>query len=171
MRIIIAMPKAIFFDAAGTLIRLTKSVGAHYALVAERQGLKLDPEQLDARLRERLEGNADASRDRRTARRRRQRLVARPGRASCSIASLRGSIRSIATLFSRPPMGTLRRLAFGNFIPRCAMCSTRWRRVTSWRSFQISMAGCALFSSTWRSRNISGTFFFPANWARINPIR
>jgi len=40
------MPKGIFFDAAGTLIRLTKSVGAHYALVAERQGLTLDPEQL-----------------------------------------------------------------------------------------------------------------------------
>jgi putative hydrolase of the HAD superfamily len=46
MRMIIAMPRAIFFDAAGTLIRLTKSVGAHYALVAERQGLTLDPRQL-----------------------------------------------------------------------------------------------------------------------------
>ena len=43
---IIAMPRAIFFDAAGTLIRLTKSVGAHYALVAERQGYTLDAEQL-----------------------------------------------------------------------------------------------------------------------------
>ncbi len=41
------MPRAIFFDAAGTLIRLTKSVGTHYALVAARQGLTLDPEQLD----------------------------------------------------------------------------------------------------------------------------
>ena len=40
------MPRAIFFDAAGTLIRLTKSVGSHYALVAERQGLKLDPGEL-----------------------------------------------------------------------------------------------------------------------------
>ena len=40
------MPRAIFFDAAGTLIRLTKSVGSHYALVAERQGLKLDPDEL-----------------------------------------------------------------------------------------------------------------------------
>ncbi len=40
------MTRAIFFDAAGTLIRLTKSVGAHYALVAERQGLMLDPGQL-----------------------------------------------------------------------------------------------------------------------------
>lgn len=40
------MPRAIFFDAAGTLIRLTKSVGAHYALVAERQGLALDPDEL-----------------------------------------------------------------------------------------------------------------------------
>lgn len=41
------MIKAIFFDAAGTLIRLTKSVGAHYALVARRQGLALDPAELD----------------------------------------------------------------------------------------------------------------------------
>ena len=40
------MPRAIFFDAAGTLIRLTKSVGAHYAMVAQRQGLALDPDQL-----------------------------------------------------------------------------------------------------------------------------
>ena len=41
------MPKAIFFDAAGTLIRLTNSVGHHYALVAVRQGLRLDPKALD----------------------------------------------------------------------------------------------------------------------------
>jgi putative hydrolase of the HAD superfamily len=41
------MPRAIFFDAAGTLIRLTKSVGTNYAQVAERQGLALDPMQLD----------------------------------------------------------------------------------------------------------------------------
>ena len=41
------MAKAIFFDAAGTLIRLTKSVGTNYALVAARQGLALDPAQLD----------------------------------------------------------------------------------------------------------------------------
>ena len=61
------MPRAIFFDAAGTLIRLTKSVGAHYALVADRQGLALDPEQLDPGLRDRLEGNATPSRDRRAA--------------------------------------------------------------------------------------------------------
>ena len=40
------MRKGIFFDAAGTLICLTKSIGAHYALVANRQGLTLDPEQL-----------------------------------------------------------------------------------------------------------------------------
>lgn len=43
----ILMPKAIFFDAAGTLIRLTKSVGQHYALIADRQGLVLDPAALD----------------------------------------------------------------------------------------------------------------------------
>lgn len=42
------MLKAIFFDAAGTLIRLTKSVGHHYSLVAQRQGLALDTKVLDA---------------------------------------------------------------------------------------------------------------------------
>ena len=41
------MPRAIFFDAAGTLIRLTKSVGQHYALVAQRQGLLLPSKNLD----------------------------------------------------------------------------------------------------------------------------
>src|SRR5712691_12139018 len=41
------MRRAIFFDAAGTLIRLTKSVGAHYALIAARQGLALDAAQVD----------------------------------------------------------------------------------------------------------------------------
>jgi len=41
-------PKAIFFDAVGTLFYLTKTVGDHYALVAEEVGLKLDAEKLDA---------------------------------------------------------------------------------------------------------------------------
>src|SRR4029453_536569 len=41
------IPKTIFFDAVGTLIRLTKSVGQHYALVAQRQGLVLDAAALD----------------------------------------------------------------------------------------------------------------------------
>ncbi|MEO8439261.1 MAG: HAD-IA family hydrolase [Spartobacteria bacterium] len=41
------MRKAIFLDAAGTLIRLTKSVGWHYALVARRQGLELDADELN----------------------------------------------------------------------------------------------------------------------------
>lgn len=41
------MRKAIFFDAAGTLIRLTKSVGENYALVATRQGLALDAAEVD----------------------------------------------------------------------------------------------------------------------------
>ncbi len=41
------MTRAIFFDAAGTLIRLTKSVGSNYALVAQRQGLRLDSAALD----------------------------------------------------------------------------------------------------------------------------
>jgi putative hydrolase of the HAD superfamily len=39
--------KAVFFDAVGTLIRLTKTVGQHYALVAERQGLRFDSNALD----------------------------------------------------------------------------------------------------------------------------
>ncbi len=41
------MVKAIFFDAAGTLFYLTKTVGYHYALVGREIGLKLDPKQLD----------------------------------------------------------------------------------------------------------------------------
>jgi putative hydrolase of the HAD superfamily len=39
--------KAIFFDGAGTLIHLPKSVGHHYALVGERVGLALDAAALD----------------------------------------------------------------------------------------------------------------------------
>ncbi|CAN5412690.1 HAD-IA family hydrolase [soil metagenome] len=41
------MRRAIFFDAAGTLLRLTKSVGEHYALVGERQSLTLEAAALD----------------------------------------------------------------------------------------------------------------------------
>jgi len=41
------MIKAIFFDAAGTLFYLTKTVGYHYALVGEKIGLELDAEKLD----------------------------------------------------------------------------------------------------------------------------
>src|SRR3954466_8787299 len=37
----------IFFDAAGTLVYLPKSVGHHYAFVGERIGLRLDPAHLD----------------------------------------------------------------------------------------------------------------------------
>jgi putative hydrolase of the HAD superfamily len=40
-------PKAIFFDAAGTLIYLTKTVGEHYALAGDEIGLKLDAVKLD----------------------------------------------------------------------------------------------------------------------------
>jgi putative hydrolase of the HAD superfamily len=39
--------KAIFFDAAGTLIHLPESVGRHYAFVGERIGLHLDASALD----------------------------------------------------------------------------------------------------------------------------
>jgi putative hydrolase of the HAD superfamily len=41
------MLKAIFFDGAGTLIHLPKSVGYHYALVGTRVGLDLDVAALD----------------------------------------------------------------------------------------------------------------------------
>ena len=41
------MIKAIFFDAAGTLIHLPRSVGFHYALVGRQVGLSLDAEALD----------------------------------------------------------------------------------------------------------------------------
>ena len=41
------MFKAIFFDAAGTLIYLPKTVGYHYALVGQRVGLSLDVAALD----------------------------------------------------------------------------------------------------------------------------
>ena len=40
--------KAIFFDAAGTLIYLPESVGHHYSFVARRIGLRLDAKALDA---------------------------------------------------------------------------------------------------------------------------
>lgn len=39
--------KAIFFDAAGTLIHLSQSVGYHYALAGQRIGLFLDATALD----------------------------------------------------------------------------------------------------------------------------
>src|ERR1700756_4208161 len=39
--------KAIFFDAAGTLFYLTKTVGDHYALVGREVGLSLDAQNLD----------------------------------------------------------------------------------------------------------------------------
>jgi putative hydrolase of the HAD superfamily len=39
--------KAIFFDVAGTLIYLPKSVGYHYALVGQRMGLVLEAAALD----------------------------------------------------------------------------------------------------------------------------
>jgi putative hydrolase of the HAD superfamily len=40
-------PRVIFFDAAGTLIYLPRSVGHHYAWVAERIGLQFDAAPLD----------------------------------------------------------------------------------------------------------------------------
>jgi putative hydrolase of the HAD superfamily len=40
-------PKAIFFDAMGTLFYLTQNVGYHYALVGSEVGLNLDAAKLD----------------------------------------------------------------------------------------------------------------------------
>ena len=40
--------KAVFFDAAGTLFYLTKTVGDHYAVVGEEVGLNLQAKKLDA---------------------------------------------------------------------------------------------------------------------------
>ena len=40
-------PKAIFFDAAGTLFHLPRGVGFHYALIASELGLKWDAARLD----------------------------------------------------------------------------------------------------------------------------
>jgi len=40
--------KAIFFDAAGTLFYLTKTVGDHYAYVGREVGLDLDAQQLES---------------------------------------------------------------------------------------------------------------------------
>ena len=45
------MLKAIFFDAAGTLIYLPRSVGEHYCEVARRFGVKLDEEMVDEAFR------------------------------------------------------------------------------------------------------------------------
>lgn len=42
-----SIPKAIFFDAAGTLFHLPRGVGHHYALVGKRMGLGLDAPQMD----------------------------------------------------------------------------------------------------------------------------
>ena len=39
--------KAIFFDAVGTLFRLTKTVGDHYAYVGREIGLDLDAQSLE----------------------------------------------------------------------------------------------------------------------------
>ena len=41
------MIKAIFFDAVGTLFRLTKTVGDHYAFVGREVGLDLDAQNLE----------------------------------------------------------------------------------------------------------------------------
>jgi putative hydrolase of the HAD superfamily len=39
--------KAVFFDAVGTLFRLTKTVGDHYAYVSREVGFDLDPQALE----------------------------------------------------------------------------------------------------------------------------
>lgn len=46
-----ARVQAVFFDAAGTLIHLQESVGASYARLAERHGVKTAPEKIEAAFR------------------------------------------------------------------------------------------------------------------------
>lgn len=45
------MIRVLFFDAAGTLFRLPRGVGMHYAEVARRHGAEVDPAALDAAFR------------------------------------------------------------------------------------------------------------------------
>ena len=129
------MRKAIFFDAAGTLIRLTKSVGWHYALVARWQGLAFDPAALDYAFAQiwkemplrpatgepreeplllvRRAGRAlqpDHDRGRRPVR-----TTLRSWLIACSIGSARASLHSIATRSSKPLTDTLPRPVSGSF--------------------------------------------------------
>jgi putative hydrolase of the HAD superfamily len=48
LNVCIEVTKAIFFDAAGTLFYLTKTVGDHYAYVGREVGLDLDAQQLES---------------------------------------------------------------------------------------------------------------------------
>ena len=43
--------EVIFFDAAGTLIRLARPVGWHYAEVARRHGLNADQQRMESAFR------------------------------------------------------------------------------------------------------------------------
>lgn len=43
--------KAVFFDAAGTLIKATRPVGESYALAAKRHGMEVSPEEIRKRFR------------------------------------------------------------------------------------------------------------------------
>jgi putative hydrolase of the HAD superfamily len=52
-------PRVIFFDAAGTLIHLPRSVGSHYAEVAAQFGARLDSAALDAAFRAAWRGMPD----------------------------------------------------------------------------------------------------------------
>jgi len=45
-------PKVILFDAAGTLFHLPRGVGWHYAEVARRHGVEVEPQVLDAAFRQ-----------------------------------------------------------------------------------------------------------------------
>ncbi|HEY5812212.1 MAG TPA: hypothetical protein VIT23_06140, partial [Terrimicrobiaceae bacterium] len=44
--------QVIFFDAAGTLIRLERPAGWHYAKIAQKHGLQGDPKSFEAAFRE-----------------------------------------------------------------------------------------------------------------------
>ena len=151
------------------LIRLTKSVGCNYALVAERQGLLLDAAELDrdfatvwkempmrpATGQPREDDDKGWWRD----------LVERAPRSRCPA----GSIRSIATLFSRPPMGISPRRGSGICIRKCGRSSKSGAAFRAGDGFKFRWPAAADLRAPFDLANISGTSFFPANSARTSP--
>jgi hypothetical protein len=146
-------------------------VGAHYALVAQRQGLALDPDKLTNAFaiiwREMpprpATGEPREDDDKGWWRELVERLTRRVFRAGI------GPLRS-RHIFSKPLTESLRRPESGSYIPEV-------REVNETLAPRYQLAVISNFdgrlrssSSAFRSRNISGTFLFPANWGRTSPI-
>ena len=109
------MLKTIFFDAAGTLVHLSKSVGHNYSLVGERVGLIVDSNAFDRAFLECWKQCRPAPLS--TVR---AKTTTKGGGANWSIAS---STRShpkpanwIVTLFLKPPTHISPSQVSGNFI-------------------------------------------------------